>query len=129
MIIAKLEQSKLILEKNLSPYIESLVFEPKLARITIYLRNNVIIYIQFNDFGEYGYSIIFSKILLDRCRFDNYDDKWVVSTRPNHFHPRSNKNGYSSPMKGTPNHDMPILCELIKSGKFYSPEFRFKIEK
>ncbi len=40
---------------------------------------------------------------LDRCRFDNYDDKWNTITRPNHFHPRFVKEGFKSPMIGHPN--------------------------
>lgn len=33
---------------------------------------------------KYSYTIIFSKFELDRCRFDNYDDRWEVSTKPHH---------------------------------------------
>jgi len=124
--ISKLKSSKLILEKELPRYIEKLFFEPKLTRIRIKFRDGIILYIQFNDFDEYAYSIIFSKIDLDRCRFDNYDDKWSVSSRPHHFHPRNKKAGFSSPMTGIPNHDIPVICNLILSMKLFSPDFRFE---
>ncbi|MHA1917045.1 MAG: toxin-antitoxin system TumE family protein [Candidatus Ranarchaeia archaeon] len=51
---------------------------------------------RYNDFDEYSYQIMFSHKSLDRARFDNYDDKWKVSTRPHHFHPRNKKNAISS---------------------------------
>ena len=64
-------------------------------------------------------------MLLDRCRFDNYDDKWNISTHPNHFHSRYDKSGYSSPMTGDPDNDIRLICDLIKSGKLLSPNHRF----
>lgn len=88
--IKKLERSKLIIEKELSIYIKNLYFEPKLARILVILRDEIHLFIQYNNHNEYAYSIIFSKIDIDRSRFDNYDDRWNVSTKPHHFHPRHN---------------------------------------
>lgn len=123
--IIKLERSKLILEKELSYSLKNLYFEPKLARYRIELRDGILLYIQYNNYDEYSYSIIFSKILLDRCRFDNYDDRWNVSTRPNHFHPRYDKSGYASLMTGDPDNDIKIICDLIKSGKLLSSNHRF----
>ena len=68
--LKKLEQAKLILEKDLSIYLKTLSFEPKLARIHIRLRDGVVIFIQYNDYEENGYSIIFSKykIILKKKR-------------------------------------------------------------
>jgi len=113
----KLKKAKPLLENCLGNRIENLSFQPKLSRIKIRLRNNNIIFIQYNDFDEYGYSILFSKINLDRCRFDNYDDRWDVSTRPHHFHPRYKKEAISSKMTGNPEGDIPYFCNLISSGK------------
>jgi hypothetical protein len=70
----KLRIAKVLLEKLFDDSIEDLLFQPKLARIKVRLRDRNIIFIQYNDYGEYSYSFIFSKIQLDRCRFDNYDD-------------------------------------------------------
>jgi len=125
--LGKLLKSKFILEKLLSPYIIQLYFEPKLARIRIILRDEIILYIQYNNYDEYSYSILFSQIVLDRCRFDNYDDRWKVSTRPHHFHPRFNKVGFQSPMNSDPEHDIPLLCNYVKSGKTLSSKLRFEI--
>ncbi|KKN04175.1 hypothetical protein LCGC14_1100130 [marine sediment metagenome] len=63
---------------------------------------------------------------LDRCRFDNYDDKWNLSTRPNHFHPRFIKDGFISPMIGHPDQDIQKLCKLLLSNKLILKDFRFK---
>ncbi len=113
----KLKTAKSLLEKRLGNRIENLTYQPELSRIKIRLRNNNMVFIQYNDFNEYGYSIIFSKIYLDRCRFDNYDDRWLFSTRPHHFHPRYKKEAIPSKMKGIPEEDIPYFCDLIISGK------------
>lgn len=113
----KLEKSKQILEICLGNSIENLLYQPKLSQIKIRLRNDNVIFVQYNDYGEYGYSILFSKIDLDRCRFDNYDDRWNVPTKPHHFHPRYKKEAILSKMKGNPETDMPYFCSLIISGE------------
>ena len=124
--IIKLERAKTLLEKNFAKQISNLNFKPKLATISLSLRDGTQIYIRYNNHNQYSYSIIFSAIDLDRCRFDNYDDKWDVSTRPNHFHPRFNKIGFSSPMNGKPDNDLQLLYELIITKKLISKDFRFK---
>ncbi|TFF98060.1 MAG: hypothetical protein EU547_02540 [Promethearchaeota archaeon] len=113
----KLRKAKLILEEYFGDSIENLLFQPKLSRIKIQLRNDNILFIQYNDYNEYSYSIIFSEIQLDRCRFDNYDNRWDVPTRPHHFHPRYKKEAIRSNMNGEPDNDIPYFCELIKTGK------------
>jgi len=123
--IKKLEHSKLIIEKELSIYLKNLFFEPKLARIHIVLRDEIHLFIRYNNHDEYAYSVFFSKVELDRCRFDNYDDRWNISTKPHHFHPRHNKIGVSSPMNGNPENDIPLICKLIKSGELLSADLRF----
>jgi len=123
--IKKLEESKSILEKELSIYIKNLNFEPKLARISLILRDDMNLYIRYNNHDEYSHVIIFSKLELDRVRFDNYDDRWNISTRPHHYHPRYLREGFSSPMNGNHEHDIPIFCNLIKSGHLRSSNFMF----
>ena len=49
--LGKLLKSKFILEKLLSPYIVQLYFEPKLARIRIILRDEIMLYIRYNNYG------------------------------------------------------------------------------
>ena len=125
--IKKLEHTKLIIEKELSIYLKNLYFEPKLARIHIILRDETQLFIQYNNHNEYAYSIIFSKIELDRVRFDNYDDRWNVSTKPHHFHSRYNKVGLFSSMNGNPERDISLFCKYVKSGELLNPELQFNI--
>ncbi|MBA7527024.1 hypothetical protein ES705_19197 [subsurface metagenome] len=47
-------------------------------------------------------------------RFDNYDDRWDVKTRPHHFHKRCMQSVIESPMDGDPNQDIPVLVKKIK---------------
>ena len=123
--VVKLDIAKLILEKVLGSTLKILNYEPKLARIYILLRDSVQLFIRYNNHEEYSYNIFFSNSELDRCRFDNYDDKWNVATSPHHFHPRFEENGYNSPMNGNPNNDLQILFNLIKSGKLLNKSIRF----
>lgn len=117
--LQKLDKAKLLLHQYLSIHLISLKFEPKLARIHAILRDNVQLFIRYNNYDEYSYTVIYSKSSLDRCRFDNYDDRWEVTTRPHHFHPRKKKIGIQSPMIGNPEKDIQTLCELILSNKLY----------
>lgn len=112
--IEKLKIAKDILEQKLSKEISSLSLNLVYKKLNIELHNGINIYIVYND---YSYSIIFSKLQLDRCRFDNYDDRWNVSSRPHHFHPRNVKDAIESTMTGFPNDDMVKLVKLLNSGK------------
>jgi hypothetical protein len=76
------------------------------------------IFIQYNNYNEYSYSIVFSHLELDRIRYDNYDTDWDIPSKPNHYHPRKEKSGKSSPMIGNPQKDMLLLTEIIQLGKF-----------
>jgi hypothetical protein len=42
------------------------------------LVDGTIVYVQFNDHGEYAYMVRFSYLSNDACRFDNYDNTWKV---------------------------------------------------
>jgi len=50
--IKKLERSKLIIEEGLSIYLKKIHFEPKLARIHIILRNEISLFIRYNNHDE-----------------------------------------------------------------------------
>ena len=121
----KLKEAKRLMEKLLDNSILNLQYTPNLSRIKTLMRDGTTLFIQYNDYDEYGYSIIFSNMELDRCRFDNYDDRWNVSTRPHHFHPRKSKKGVKSILTGIPTHDIPLLCKLYLSGDVFSPKYRF----
>jgi hypothetical protein len=113
----KLLVAKELLELNLSNKISQISIDLTYKQLHIVLIDGIHFYIVYNDHGEYSYSIIFSKLDLDRCRFDNYDDHWNVSSRPHHFHPRKTKEAIISPMYGSPDQDMIKLVELLNSGE------------
>jgi hypothetical protein len=115
--IEKLLVAKELLELNLSKNIGHVSIDFTYKQLHVILIDGIHIYVVYNDHGEYSYSIIYSKLDLDRCRFDNYDDHWKISSRPHHFHPRKTREATESSMKGFPEQDMIILIELLKSGK------------
>jgi len=112
----KLLIARELLELNLTEKISQISIDLTYKQLHIVLIDGIHLYIVYNNHGEYSYSIIFSKLDLDRCRFDNYDDHWNVSSRPHHFHPRKTKEAIKSPMKGSPDQDIIKLIELLKSG-------------
>ena len=112
----KLEIAKKLLELNLSNKISQISIDLTYKQLHVVLIDGIHLYIVYNNYGQYSYSIIFSKLDLDRCRFDNFDDCWKVSTHPHHFHPRKTKEAIKSPMEGFPDQDIIKLVDLLKSG-------------
>ena len=96
--ISKLLKAKVILEQLFDKEINSLDLNYDSRKLHVILTDDIQIYIIYNDYGQYGYNILFSNLDLDRCRFDNYDDKWDVNSRPYHFHPRKKIGAESSKM-------------------------------
>jgi hypothetical protein len=123
--IDKIDCAQKILQKFLGDMIIKSHLDSEDLKITVELRNGLKLYIQYNNFNQYSYSIIFSKINLDRCRFDNYDKNWKLASNPHHFHPRLIKIANFSPMNGDPNKDIPLLCDLIRSGKLFLRDCQF----
>ena len=117
--IEKLNKAKSIIEEYLEDLIISLSINIDYKQIHVILKDGVEIFIVFNNYDEYSYSLLFSMLELDRCRFDNYDKFWNIPTRPHHFHPRFKEQATQSDMTGDPNKDIPLLCNLFKSGKLY----------
>ena len=116
--IEKLQIAKELLEKQLKSKILDITLNIHLERLKIILMDGTSIFIQYNNYNEYSYSVIFSNLNLDRIRFDNYDFNWEVDSKPNHYHPRKEKVGKNSPMTGNPQKDMPVLSEIILLGRF-----------
>ncbi|MBN2152458.1 MAG: hypothetical protein JW839_13480, partial [Candidatus Lokiarchaeota archaeon] len=94
-------------------------------RLLASFRDGVVLYVRFNKHDQHSYSILFSESELDRCRFDNFDEKWLVSSKPHHFHPRMDKQAFKSPMNGNLDDDLPVLCRFLRTGLLYSKEHRF----
>ena len=84
-----------------------------LSQLKIMLDFGMLIYIRNNQFGEYGYKIMNSRNKNYFSRFDNYDDRWKVKTRPHHYHLKGGHEVKSSPMSGNPEKDIPILAKYI----------------
>ena len=114
-----------VIQNELQNFVIELLMELDEGKIRLVLKNGLILYIRYNNYDEYSYNVLFSKIKLDRCRFDNFDDRWDVQTHPHHF-PRFTGKAYSSPMKGDPDHDIPRLCQYIRSNKLFLKDLRFK---
>ena len=87
----------------------------KLKRVKYRLNDATIVYIQYNNYNEYSYSIVYSHLNQDLCRFDNYDQQWDVSSSPHHFHPRKIYEARESPMRGNPLDDMEELSLFLHS--------------
>lgn len=115
--INKLNKAKTLIEQSLDDLIISLSINIDYKRLQVILKDGVQIYIVYNNYDEYSYSIIFSKLELDRCRFDNYDKVWDISTKPHHFHLKNKKEVVSSNMTGNPDIDIPLLCKFLKIGQ------------
>jgi len=114
-----------LLTELLSIQIQSKITILVKGQMNIILRDGVRMFIRYNNYQEYSYTVMFSNSQDDRCRFDNFDKNWDVATKPHHFHPRQAKEGYSSPMKGNPEHDMSLLVQYLQSNSLYDPETRF----
>ncbi len=84
------------------------------GKLIITFMNGYSLYIRYNDFDEYSYQFMYSKKENDRFRYDNYDDRWNINTRPHHFHQRGSKSGIGSSMNGEPSHDIPLLLKYIE---------------
>ena len=89
------------------------------GRLKISLNNSLIVYIRYNNFQEYSYIVQFSLRRDDRVRYDNFDDRWSVSSSPHHCHPRFRRDAIKSVFTGNPKSDLPILCKMIKNKEIF----------
>ena len=119
-MVSILGQEKLLIARNLlansfSSEILEIIHDKIRPRLTIKFLKGFVLYIRYNNFNEYTYQIVFSQRRLDRIRYDNFDDKWNVQSRPHHLHPRFTKSAKESPMSGNPSKDLPILIQVLKN--------------
>lgn len=112
--VRKILQTNNLLQSLLQEHEYSQEIDLIKGKLIINFQNGYSLYVRFNDFDEYSYHFIYSKKENDRFRFDNYDDRWNVNTRPNHLHPRGSKNATNSLMNGEPNHNIPVLIKYIQ---------------
>ncbi|MCE7743670.1 MAG: hypothetical protein GPJ52_00900 [Candidatus Heimdallarchaeota archaeon] len=112
--IKLLRARELLINQFLSEIYE-IILDDDRPILTIKFRKGFILYIRYNDFDEYSYQILFSQKKFDRIRYDNYDDKWNVSSKPHHFHPRNKQTALESRMMiGKPGKDIPVLIQILK---------------
>jgi len=122
----KLQHSYSFLQSNLSNIIKSINFYPDTGTIKCIFTDGSVLYVRFNRYNQYSYNLIFSSIKYDRVRFDNFDDRWKVLTRPHHFHPRYDNLAYESLMNGDPDHDLPLFIKHLNNQDLSDPKIRFK---
>lgn len=115
----KIRIAQQVLENRLFSLISKSSVDQQGTRLILELNNGLKVIIQYNNHDQYSYSILFSMIELDRCRFDNYDIYWGVSTNPNYFHPHGSIGAKESPMTGDPKKDMALLCEFIEKNMLF----------
>ena len=108
-----------IIEKRFQKEISFLIVDSTKPKLQINFKLGYSLFIRYNDFNEYSYQFSYSKKLLDRFRFDNYDDKWNVSSKPHHLPERNSKIGIESPMNGQPEHDMLLLIDYIRKNVIF----------
>ncbi len=108
-----LELARNIIIKEYNSLIREIILDKHRPVLKIVFHIEIFLYIRYNDYGEYTYCVIFSPNPDDQMRFDNYDDRWDVITKPHHFHKRGGTEVQKSPMNGHPEHDMFILVKYI----------------
>ncbi len=108
-----------IIQIELQAQIQSIDLDLDAGRLKVVLKNRVTVYIRYNNFNEYPYVVLFSLKNKDRVQFDNFDDNWIVKSRPHYCHPRFQKEAIESKFIGVPKPDMTILCSLLKSKSIF----------
>lgn len=116
--ISRLIEARKILFQALQSDIIQTELKTSIFQVKILFSQGSILFIRYNEYNEYGYQLVFSKRKNDFVRFDNFDDRWPVSTKPHHFHSKYNKAVVESPMTGDPKLDMPKLIKFMKEELF-----------
>ena len=109
-----------IIQRELRRFISEIDLDEDTGRLRTKLKSGITVFMRYNNYNQYSYVILFSSQTLDRVRFDNFDDRWDVATKPHHTHPRYKERAARSPFRGVPSEHTPILCNLIRSGNIYS---------
>ena len=109
----KLQEARKLLIDALQAEIIDMELNTSIYQLKLIFTTGAQLFIRYNEFEEYGYQLIISKMKYDAIRFDNFDDRWPVSSKPHHLHPKANKPVIESPMVGIPSQDMPELIRPI----------------
>jgi hypothetical protein len=112
--IEKLEKARELLVPSLIRTITGVHLSDEHYTLRIDFEQHSILYVKYNDYQEYSYQILLSHQGSKSIRYDNFDDRWDVSSRPNPVH-MADKTVVASPMNGDPVHDMPLLIKVIQA--------------
>lgn len=74
-----------LINKNLTHFIESMDLLDEHFMLKIRFNQGSLLYIRYNEYNEYSYQFFYSQQINDYIRYDNFDDRWQVLTRPHHF--------------------------------------------
>ena len=116
--ISRLIEARKIILQTLQSEIIQTELNTSIYQLKIIFSQGSILYIRYNEYNEYGYQLIITKRKGDFVRFDNFDDRWPVSTKPHHFHSRYDNPVVDSPMTGDPKQDIPNLIQFLKEELF-----------
>ena len=111
---SKIEIARMIIIQALLEEIIDIILDEDRPLLTITFKKGFVLHIRYNDYYEYSYQILFSQKKNDFLRYDNFDDRWNVPSRPHHLHLPSEQEAIISPMMGKPEKDIPILIKKIK---------------
>ena len=84
--IIYLQDARDLLFNTLKDEIVDIYLDKAIYQLKIQFMAGTFMYIRYNEFGEYGYQVQFSKKKNDFVRRDNFDEKWPGFTKPHHFH-------------------------------------------
>jgi hypothetical protein len=112
-VLEKLDRARELLVPVLIHAIQNVRLRDEHFTLKIDFKQKSVLYILYNDYHEYSYQLLISHQALKSIRFDNFDDRWDVPTRPNHVHLK-NKSVMESPMNGDPTHDIPLLIKALQ---------------
>jgi len=70
--ISKVLEAKTIFEQLFDKEIKLLTLNQDSRKLHRILNDGIEVYIIYNDHGEYGYNVLFSKLDFDRCRLLHY---------------------------------------------------------
>ena len=101
------------LHSKLTDRLKEFTIDEDLVRSKFVLTSNIRIYINYNNYDQYSYVILYSPDPMDRIIIDNYDELWEVKSKPNHIHSRYEKEGKETKFTGDPTKDMALLITLI----------------
>ena len=111
--IEKLRIAREILLQSFRTYINEVFLSEEHFTLKIIFQKGEQLFIRYNDYQEYSYQFVFSSQIGDFLRYDNFDDRWNVKTRPHHLH-GFDKVVVESKMNGDPHHDMPLLIKSVE---------------